>query len=319
MSQIFISYSRRDKDCVYKLQRQLEAQGFKVWIDKNDIEAGEPFPMGILAGLKVAEVILICWSANSAQSEYVAKEIKEAITLRMTEDKIVIPVWMDDTPLHEDIKNIHAVPVRECSKAEIAELIQRIPERARQALGRQVHNLDRYSTLQENGAVKAADGSLYTLPLLSSWFCSATLIGRGDLVVAEHLSRKDEKPIICVVPQFLGSTEDGVTRQVYDLVTDDLNGQPFMCVHMTPNINGKIALNINEPGQALDAVNTTYNAVYSIVNGNRSLATIKLFVPMMAALAGMVGYAFDNFWHVQTYHFDRGQNLYHILADSRDL
>jgi hypothetical protein len=66
-------------------------------------------------------------------------------------------------------------------------------------------------------------------------------------------------------------------------------------------------------------VKTTYEATHALVKRNRNLATIKIFTPMMAAMAGSVGYMFDSFWHVQEYHFDRGSERYYLLFDSKDL
>src|SRR5690606_2904320 len=112
------------------------------------------------------------------------------------------------------------------------------------------------------------------------------------------LSKKVPKPVICVVPQFLGDTGDATIEQVYDAVQADV-GQPFLCLHIIPNRPGKIMIDLQERGQTLDVVKTTYEAVYALVKHNRNLATVKIFTPMMAAMAGSVGYMFDTFWDVQ--------------------
>lgn len=321
MSHIFISYSRKDKDCAYKIQRQLEAQGYKIWIDKNDIPAGAPFPMEILKGIREASVIMIMWSTHAAQSHFVGKEIEEALTQKMINSTVVIPVWLDDEPLPEGLQALNAVSVQACDDAQIDSLEQKIPEAIRKALGRQKQAFDPHRLLHEQDATRIPNTALYAVPLLKSWFCQAHLIGKGDLVVSEHLTRRDPKPIICVVPQFLGDTDDATITQVYRSFQEEVKEeeQPFICVHIKPNTSGRILINIAEQGQALDAIGTTFQAVYDLVNRNRNLATLKIFTPMMSALSGMIGHVFDSFWHVQEYHFVKNEDRYYLLVDSKDL
>jgi hypothetical protein len=148
---------------------------------------------------------------------------------------------------------------------------------------------------------------------------TAVLIGTPDAILTDHFNNKKQKPVICVVPQFLGDTTDTTVDQVYNSIRDDLGDQAFLCLHVIPNKVGRILIDIHERGQTLDVVKTTYEATYALVKRNRNLATIKIFTPMMAAMAGSVGYMFDSFWHVQQYHFDRGNDRYYLLFDSKDL
>lgn len=318
MSYIFISYSRVDKACAYKIQRQLEAQGFKTWIDKNDIPAGAAFPLEILQAIREAAVVLILWSQNSAGSHFVGKEIEEALTQKMMRSIPVIPVWLDNHPLHLQLESLNAIPLTDCSDDLIDILINKLPEPVKQTLGRQYHTIDPDKTLNDQPHTSLPNG-LVNIPYVTSWFCSAALIGIPGTTLRDHLNNKNQKPVICVVPQFLGDTTDTTVEQVYTSVRDHLNSQDFLCLHITPNKTGKILIDIHERGQTLDIVKTTYEAIYTLVKRNRNLATIKIFTPMMAAMAGSIGYIFDSFWHVQEYHFDRASDRYYMLFDSKDL
>jgi len=318
MSHIFISYSRADKVCAYKIQRQLEAQGFKTWIDKNDIPAGAPFPMEILQAIRGAAAVLILWSKNSAESHFVGKEIEEALNQKMVRSVPVIPVWLDGHPLHPLLESLNAIPLTDCSDEMIDTLVNKLPEPIKQTLGRQFHTLDPDKTLNDHHHTLLPNG-LVSIPYVTSWFCSAALIGNSDAILADHLNNKKQKPIICVVPQFLGDTSDTTVEQVYNSVRDYLDDQVFLCLHIIPNRVGRIVIDISERGQTLDVVKTTYEATHALVKRNRNLATVKIFTPMMAAMAGSVGYMFDSFWHVQEYHFDRINERYYLLFDSKDL
>jgi hypothetical protein len=318
MSHIFISYSRADKDCAYKIQRQLEAQGFKTWIDKKDIPAGAPFPMEILEAIHAAAAVLILWSEHAAQSHYVGKEIEEALVQKMKRSMPVIPVWLDGHPLHLQLESLNAIPVTDCGDERIDTLINKLPEAVKQTVGRQFHSVDPDKRLKDQDHTPLPHG-LVSVPYLTSWFCRAALIGSPDVILADHLNNKKQKPIICVIPQFLGDTTDTTMEQVHNSVRDQLGGQAFVGLHILPNTSGRILINIHERGQTLDIVKTTYEATHALVNRNRNLATIRIFTPMMAAMAGSVGYLFDSFWHVQEYHFDRGSDRYYLLFDSKDV
>lgn len=320
MGHIFISYSRNDHECAYKIQRQLEAQGFKIWIDKNDIKAGAPFPMEILKAIAEATVVLVVWSKNASASQFVNKEIEEALNHKMTRSLTVIPIWIDGTPLHPQLTNLNAALVSGCTDQEIDELIEKIPQEIRRALGRQTLDFDRNLPINQQSNRAAVPGTgLISVPFLQSWYCTASVVGLGETVVGNHLAGREAKPYLCVVPQFLGDTTDSTIEQVYSSIQGQLDGQDFVAVHIKPNTPGKIMVNVAERGQSLDAVKTTHDAVSALVRGNRNLATLKIFTPMMAAMSGSIGHIFDSFWHVQEYHFDRQINQYSLLFDSHDL
>jgi len=318
MSHIFISYSRADKTCAYKIQRQLEAQGFKTWIDKNDIPAGARFPMEILQAIRGAAAVLILWSQNAAQSHFVNQELEEALNQKMIRSIPVIPVWLDGHLLHPQLESLNAISLTDCNDEMIDILINKIPEAVKQTLCRQFHTIDPNKKLKDQYHTLLQSG-LVSMPYLSSWFCSAALIGEPDVILIDHLNNKKQKPVICVIPQFLGDTTDSTIEQVYNSVRESLIDQAFLCLHVTPNRVGPIVLDIHERGQTLDIVKTLYEATYTLVKHNRNLATVKSFTPMMVAIAACVGYIFDNFWHIQQYHFDRASERYYLLFDSKDL
>jgi hypothetical protein len=320
MSHIFISYSRKDTDCAYKIQRQLEAQGFNIWIDKNDIPAGAPFPLTIIKAISEASVVLILWSQHAEQSHFVDKEIEEALNQKMMRSIPVIPVWLDNTPLRSEFKTLNAITMTGCTDKEIDTLINKIPEDIRQSIGRQFLELDLDKPLiQQPDQMPVPGTGLVSVPFVKSWFCSANIVAHGNTIISNHIANSNNKPYICVVSQFLGDTQDSTIEQVYNSIQSKLDGQDFVAIHIKPNTLGKITIDINERGQTLDAVKTTYDAVYNFVRQNRSLATIKIFTPMMAAMSGSALYMFDSFWHIQAYHFDRQSNQYCLLFDSKDL
>jgi len=89
MADIFISYSREDRDTVTVLAAALEAQGYSVWWDHN-LSAGGRFVAEIEAQLDAARVVLVVWSKSSVQSMWVADEANVGL-----ERDILVPVVID--------------------------------------------------------------------------------------------------------------------------------------------------------------------------------------------------------------------------------
>ncbi len=81
MTDIFISYSSYDYLIAGILHDRLEAVGFKLWWDQR-IVLGEPYKDEIMTALNNAKVVVVLWTPDSTNSEWVQKEAKRAIHLR---------------------------------------------------------------------------------------------------------------------------------------------------------------------------------------------------------------------------------------------
>jgi hypothetical protein len=316
MSHIFVSYSRDDSACAYKIQCKLEAHGYKVWIDKSDIDAGDPFPQRIIEAIVEASAFVVLWSANSAKSTYVDAEIEEAVNQRMHRKMPIIPVWLDTTQLHSKLQSFNAMTVKDCDDRAIRTLIDKIPQDIKNELSRKFANHDLSKAFKVDDDVDDTS-TLVTIPYLESWYCEATLIAEANTDVATHLAQ--DNPYIVLIPQFLGSTADSTVQQAFKSLKPTLEEQAFVCLHIKPKQAGTIVVNVEECGQTLDAINTTYEALLQLVGGNRGLATVKLCTPMLAALSASIMYRFDSFWHFQVYHFERQTTQYYLLFDSKNL
>jgi len=95
MSGIFISYTREDRATAKKLEKIIRDHGIPVWRDQESIYAGEHWPEAIGRGIAGQRIFLLLWSKNSAVSHFVEFEWNTALALQ----KIVVPVFLDDTPL----------------------------------------------------------------------------------------------------------------------------------------------------------------------------------------------------------------------------
>ncbi|CAA6821927.1 MAG: TIR protein [uncultured Thiotrichaceae bacterium] len=86
MSDIFISYSRKDKPWVEKLASSLEAEGYDVWWDP-EILPGQDFETVIRQSLEGAKCVITVWSQSSISSHWVKEESSYAL-----ERRVLVPV-----------------------------------------------------------------------------------------------------------------------------------------------------------------------------------------------------------------------------------
>jgi hypothetical protein len=89
MSDIFISYANADRPRVKPLAEALLAQGWSVWWDRQ-IPAGKTFDQVIAEALASARCVLVLWSEQSINSNWVREEAEEGRKRGM-----LIPVLID--------------------------------------------------------------------------------------------------------------------------------------------------------------------------------------------------------------------------------
>lgn len=85
---IFISYSRSDSDFVDRLEADLRARDFQVWVDRQRVEGGQDWAEMIQRAIERSEYLLVVLSPDAVASEWVKKEIGFA----QSSGKYVIPL-----------------------------------------------------------------------------------------------------------------------------------------------------------------------------------------------------------------------------------
>lgn len=71
---VFISYKHEEQDFVEMLIRQLEAAGFPVWLDTEQLRAGENWRESINEAIRDSFALILVISPDSKRSEYVTYE-----------------------------------------------------------------------------------------------------------------------------------------------------------------------------------------------------------------------------------------------------
>jgi hypothetical protein len=113
MAGIFISYARKDIDSTKKLEEKLLLNDIRVWRDQESIYAGEQWPKAIGQAIEKEKIFLLLWSKHSAVSYFVEFEWNTALALK----KIIVPVFLDNTPLPAALRAINGVSLEDTDKA----------------------------------------------------------------------------------------------------------------------------------------------------------------------------------------------------------
>ena len=93
----FLSHSSRDKPFIRQLATDLTKNDIIVWLDEQMIKVGESIVERVGQGLAESDYFLIALSDNSVNSEWVKKELNEALLKEIAERKVkVLPLKLSD-------------------------------------------------------------------------------------------------------------------------------------------------------------------------------------------------------------------------------
>ena len=106
---IFISYSRRDRERVNFMAKALEAQGYSVWWDR-ELRAGEEFDNVIDKYIKASTAIVVVWSNTSVNSNWVKEEAEDGVV-----DNKLVPALIDDVVIPRGFRRIQAAELQDSS------------------------------------------------------------------------------------------------------------------------------------------------------------------------------------------------------------
>jgi tetratricopeptide (TPR) repeat protein len=99
MADIFISYSRKDKDFVRRLDESLKSRGREAWVDWEDIRPTEEWMQAIYAAIEGADTFVFVLTPDSVASVVCGHEIAHAAA----NNKRMVPIVARDV-------NVDAVP-----------------------------------------------------------------------------------------------------------------------------------------------------------------------------------------------------------------
>lgn len=96
----FLSHSSADKSFIRQLASDLTANGIDVWLDEQRIRVGDSIPDKIAQGLAESDHFLIAISKHSTASEWVKKELNNALVTEVQRRNVhVLPLKLDDATM----------------------------------------------------------------------------------------------------------------------------------------------------------------------------------------------------------------------------
>ena len=102
---VFLCYSSKDKRFVRKLADELFDNSVDVWVDYNQILAGQEFIKRIEQGIVKCDFVVVILTSNFIQGPWAKRELRMAINREVSEDRItVLPLLKKDCEIPEILK-----------------------------------------------------------------------------------------------------------------------------------------------------------------------------------------------------------------------
>ncbi len=169
---VFISYSREDKDRVTGLAQKLREAGVSLWIDQGGIDGAAMWSEEIVNALENAKVLILMVSENAVTSHNVVKEV----VLASERKSHILPVHLEPTRIPQGLKyplaGIQHIEYFAADPAEGLKSILRSLERLGVALKKEAPPVASGGTLENTAghsmhsdqAAEIPDGGIAVLP-----------------------------------------------------------------------------------------------------------------------------------------------------------
>ena len=112
MTDVFVSYSRRDDEFVERLVESISARGKEVWLDTEGIADADVFPEAIKRAIEGSNAFVFVITPSSVHSAFCDTEVEYARELQ----KRIVPVLRQSVPdseLHAEIRDRNWIPFTE--------------------------------------------------------------------------------------------------------------------------------------------------------------------------------------------------------------
>lgn len=108
--QIFLSYAREDRRCAELLADALSKRGWSVWWDRR-LLFGEEFSRVIERELKKAQCVIVLWSHNAVESDWVCSEARAA-----AQRDVLVPIRIEDVWPPLEFNGLHTADLLDWEK-----------------------------------------------------------------------------------------------------------------------------------------------------------------------------------------------------------
>lgn len=103
--QVFLCHSSSDKPAVRQIYDHLVRDGFRPWLDEEDIHAGREWQLAIREAIRSSDIVLVCLSKESvSRTGYVQREIRDVLDVadaRPEGEVFVVPARLEPCQIPE--------------------------------------------------------------------------------------------------------------------------------------------------------------------------------------------------------------------------
>ncbi|MEM9572154.1 MAG: toll/interleukin-1 receptor domain-containing protein [Pseudomonadota bacterium] len=96
----FVSYSHANAETVLPIIESIEETGLSVWIDRDEMRAGQNWAGQIVRAIKASDRFCLMCSSQAFESDHVRREVYLADKY----GKTMVPIRLDEAPMPEDIE-----------------------------------------------------------------------------------------------------------------------------------------------------------------------------------------------------------------------
>jgi len=119
---VFFSYAQVDRDIVDSVAKELPRYGVRVWVDRQDLVAGQSLLEGIRSGLTKANGLVFFASKASLRSQWTRHELDHFMAERVTSGggPPIIPVLLEDVELPGVLRDVLYLDMRRGDASDVA-------------------------------------------------------------------------------------------------------------------------------------------------------------------------------------------------------
>jgi TIR domain len=124
---LFVSHVTEDRAAASQIVEELERRGVRCWIAPRNVQPGKPFDDDIADAIESCRAMLLIFSSQCNESEYIRREI----TVAGNANKLIIPFRIEDVEpkrgLSVRLANLHWIDAFVARERAIDEVVRSVP------------------------------------------------------------------------------------------------------------------------------------------------------------------------------------------------
>jgi hypothetical protein len=125
---VFLSHSKKDKEFIHKLCKDLRSCQIEPWLDSQEIRHGQPWLDAIFeSGIPTCDAILVYLTENSVESAMVKKEIDASMIKKLKESHVAFLPYVSQKDIRDKLRmDIQALQAPVWNIGNYSEMLPRV-------------------------------------------------------------------------------------------------------------------------------------------------------------------------------------------------